>query len=678
MQWRFNPKRPSDKTRDPVVGEFFASDAIKGAGEALVREGIQNALDARADENVDGAVRVRICLSEADAALTPAQSIQWFSTAWPHYLAPGNGLRAGDVCPELPCRFLVFEDFGTTGLIGDQHQYEEREGAKNPFFYFFRAEAKTAKEGDDRGRWGVGKQVFPRASRAQTFFGFSETSTGRFLMGGCVLKHHTVDGVMYTPDGFCGDRIELMGDTLTVPTTDPVLLESFHTQFRLARRPGEHGLSVVVPWLDERAENGDQSPFDRAILALAVLEGYFIPIIEGRLEVSVEDGSGTLRITASTFETVVQQLHGLLPDGRRAELRRLGGLLRVATDAKSGRSILVTLPPCAPQKAAWTDEMLGRETASSIREALRLGHTVRVSTQLTVRPKAPNQPNVAATVDCYIAREPGVVERPCHVREDLIITKVDASRVADHYCIVRVDKGPLATMLGDAENPAHTEWQPSSRNFKDKYILGGVTIQFVSSFAGEILRRTYAASRTLDRTILLDLFSDVGPDEEEAAQAPRPSAEAADGPAEMPALAAVVGGFRLGQSEAGFTVYSVGAGLAPGTTIAVTAAYETAKGNPFAAYSPLDFQFSDESFDFEEVGCSVLSKAKNRLEVLIDAPQFRLRVDGFDVNRDVVVRAQKRGGTDQTEAEDASVAPAAAETSDETEEAYVDQTNQVP
>jgi hypothetical protein len=676
MIWRFNLKRPSDKTRDPVVSEFFASDAIKGAGEALVREGIQNALDARAPENADGAVRVRIYRSEEEAALTPAQSAQWFSTAWPHYLAPGNGLRPGDVLPDLSCRFLVFEDFGTTGLIGDQNQYEEREGAKNPFFYFFRAEAKTAKEGDDRGRWGVGKQVFPRSSRAQTFFGFSETSTGRFLMGGCVLKHHTVNGVMYTPDGFCGDTIELMGDTLTVPTTDPALLESFHAQFRLARRPGEHGLSVVVPWLDERTENGEQSPFDRGSLALAVLEGYFIPIIEGRLEVSVEDSSGTLRITASTFETVLQQLHGLLPDRRRAELRRLGGLLRVATDAKAGRSISIRLPPCPQQKAVWTDEMLSSETASSVREELRLGHTVRVSTQLTVRPKAPNQPTAAATVDCYVAREPGVVERPCHVREDLIITNVDASRVADHYCIVRVDKGPLAKLLGDAENPAHTEWQASSRNFKDKYTYGGVTIQFVSNFAAEVLRRTYAASRTLDRTILLDLFFDSGPEEEQQAGARRPAAQPADAPTEVPRLPTVVGGFRLGRSETGFTVNSVGTGLPPGTTIAVTAAYETAKGNPFAAYSPLDFEFSDESFEFEEVGCRVSSKKENRLEVVIDAPEFQLRVDGFDVNRDVVVRAVKRVGPTQSEPEE-DVEPAAADASDESAGMYVDQTNQV-
>ena len=303
MQWRFSQKRPSDKTRDPVASEFFASDAIKGAGEALVREGIQNALDARAPSNPNGPVRVRIFLSGEQHALAPAQHQYWFATAWPHYKAEGNGLRPNDIRPDMPCQFLVFEDFGTTGLTGDQQQYEERAGANNPFFYFFRAEAKTAKQGNDRGRWGVGKQVFPRSSLAQTFFGYSETESGPFLMGACVLKHHNVAGVTYTPDGFWGNLLGVSDDQLPVPSADADALQRFHREFRLARRPGEHGLSIVVPWLDNRAENGDGSAFERSILALAVLEGYFIPILEGRLEVSVEDVAGTLNITASRVLT---------------------------------------------------------------------------------------------------------------------------------------------------------------------------------------------------------------------------------------------------------------------------------------------------------------------------------------------------------------------------------------
>ena len=108
MKWHFSRKRPSDKTRDPVVGEFFSSDAIKDAGEALVREAIQNSLDARRDDASRVSVRVYVSGEQASLRSGPAQ--KWFQDIWPHYGAPGNGLRPGDVTQSTSCRFLVFED----------------------------------------------------------------------------------------------------------------------------------------------------------------------------------------------------------------------------------------------------------------------------------------------------------------------------------------------------------------------------------------------------------------------------------------------------------------------------------------------------------------------------------------------------------------------------------------
>ena len=93
MNWHFSRKRPSDKTRDPIASEFFASDAIKDAGEALVREGIQNSLDARL--TVNGICRIRIFLSAEQGAIDAQKHARWFESAWPHYMAPKNG----DVIP---------------------------------------------------------------------------------------------------------------------------------------------------------------------------------------------------------------------------------------------------------------------------------------------------------------------------------------------------------------------------------------------------------------------------------------------------------------------------------------------------------------------------------------------------------------------------------------------------
>jgi hypothetical protein len=630
VKWTFSRKRPSDKTRDPVVSEFFSSEAIKDAGEALVREAIQNSLDARRDDAA--VVSVRVYVSGTESALEPESASRWFDGAWPHYLATGNGLRPGDVTVSTPCRFLVFEDFGTTGLTGDREQYEERSASENPFFYFFRAEAKTAKHGDARGRWGVGKQVFPRASRAQTFFGYSETDDGGFVMGGCILKHHWVHDACYKPDGFWGERLEIDGDTIVVPVTDEPVLAQFRADFRVRRIPGEKGLSVVVPWLD----NDDAQPrtFDRVALVFAILQGYFVPILEGRLEASVEDESGSFHLSRTTYREVLSQLREIAA-GKRDQVERLDALLDIAERVVAGDYLGFDLGPGSTVKAGWTDTMLDETAASVMRDALKEGHVIGVRAAVPVRPKVGEAASDGFT--CFIAKNDGVSGRACHVREDLIISDVKSPKIPGHAALVRVDHGPLATLLGDSENPAHTEWQPSSRNFKDKYVYGGLAIDFVSGFASELLRRIHASSRQLDRTLLLDLFSDPGPEVSRPDVKPRPKVSKETDPLPDPPPSPPAR-YRIHQVERGFVVTSSNGSLPAGTELTVRAAYETSKGNPFKAYDVNDFHLTSADLSVEVTGAEIALRERNELRVVATGEDLEIRVTGFDVNRDLQVR----------------------------------------
>jgi hypothetical protein len=112
-KWYFKKQTPGDITRDPIVGEFFSTDAIDNPAEALVREGIQNALDAK--EKSETQVHVRIFLSKGNKTI----SAKWIGNAWLHIKANGNGLQNIPLETET-CPYLVFEDFGTTGLNGDE------------------------------------------------------------------------------------------------------------------------------------------------------------------------------------------------------------------------------------------------------------------------------------------------------------------------------------------------------------------------------------------------------------------------------------------------------------------------------------------------------------------------------------------------------------------------------
>lgn len=45
-QWHFNPRRPYDRMRDSANDTFFTAESLENLNEALIRERIQNSLDA--------------------------------------------------------------------------------------------------------------------------------------------------------------------------------------------------------------------------------------------------------------------------------------------------------------------------------------------------------------------------------------------------------------------------------------------------------------------------------------------------------------------------------------------------------------------------------------------------------------------------------------------------------
>lgn len=264
--WHFNERRRGDKNREPIVGEFFATGIIRNLAEALVRESIQNILDAALQETT---VRVRIYLSGKAAALSAGRIGFYMDSGWPHFMAEHNGLK-NQPDEKTPCSFLVIEDFGTTGLIGDVEQWKDNPGVKNPFYYFFRAEGQSSKGELDRGRWGVGKTVFLRSSRFNTFFGYTVRADDdrRLLMGQAVLKSHHIGDKYFSPDGYFGVHD---GD-FSLPLYDSNLLQQFRTDFHL-QRTDEPGLSIVVPWYDEE--------ITADLLLEAVLRQYYYPILAG-------------------------------------------------------------------------------------------------------------------------------------------------------------------------------------------------------------------------------------------------------------------------------------------------------------------------------------------------------------------------------------------------------------
>src|SRR5437588_6535473 len=249
--WTFGLVAPGQVRRDPFEAEFFVgseeSEHVYGRTDALVRETVQNALDARAG---DGPARVRFVIRDPHQQPSADAREAYLGGLVPHLLAAGNDFLAAGVASR-PMRVLLYEDFGTRGLCGDPARTEDppADGSAGwqDFYWFWRNVGRSGKSGQDLGRWGLGKSVLPATSKVNTMFGLTVRPDGRrLLMGQAVLKTHRIDAEQFLPEGFYHGKTDPHG--VPLPVEGGAECDAFAGAFGLSRRRDECGLSVVVPF----------------------------------------------------------------------------------------------------------------------------------------------------------------------------------------------------------------------------------------------------------------------------------------------------------------------------------------------------------------------------------------------------------------------------------------------
>lgn len=156
-RWEFNEADPSDVLQEVTQRDQFNNDDV-GLAEALVRETIQNSLDAAAG---NGPVKVSFSIKELNGNET--QSLhRYLEDLAPHLkacgLPPSKSLHG-------PATVLCIEDFNTTGLTG---RFDDRDNGN--FESFWRVVGKSLKKGQKVGRWGLGKLVYSSSSQVRSFF----------------------------------------------------------------------------------------------------------------------------------------------------------------------------------------------------------------------------------------------------------------------------------------------------------------------------------------------------------------------------------------------------------------------------------------------------------------------------------------------------------------------------
>lgn len=265
MKWHFIPQLACYVETGVTQRDQFRNDEVD-LYDTIVREAVQNSLDATPNENQ---TRVSFRWIRAEDEIDPAYMEGLFETQIDH--ARASGLELDEVDFSFSTA-LIIEDFGTRGLTGSTRTKDN-----DNFSDFWRRHGKSHKTGTSRGRWGLGKLVYSSSSMVGAFFGMTirENDPKRYLMGQTVLDLRTHEGKEYPPHAYFS---EMVGDDIAtqipVPTENEEFIDAFTKHFRLSRQ-AESGLSVVIPF-PHKALQADN------MIGVAIVN-YFYPIISGQL-----------------------------------------------------------------------------------------------------------------------------------------------------------------------------------------------------------------------------------------------------------------------------------------------------------------------------------------------------------------------------------------------------------
>ena len=410
-----------------------------------------------------------------------------------------------------------------------------------------------------------------------------------------------------------------------LPANDKVLLDKFSSDFRL-KRGAESGLSLIVPFVE------DEITYER--LVQAVVDGYFYPILCGQLTVEVEAPDKYRLINSTSLIDSALEVGGI------DEANRLARVELAEWAAKCSESDFLHLRPCPNHNSKWSDELFPNEMIPQLRTRFLSGQKVAVRAHLTVRTKGGGDSK--SYFDVFLWNREGEDGRPIFIREGLTITDVRGARARGVLSLVVAQDKPIATLLGDSENPAHTQWQRDSSNFKNKYVAGSSHIDFVKRAASRIVEALRDSGDEYDVSTLSDIFPRVVDDAEvppRSADKPKPKPGSTDD--ERPKIDRKPSAYVMRQTSGGFTIQRGNKEAIPPKALIVRVAYDLRQGNPLKKYHEADFRLDRAPIKIEsQVGIEVSECLANELRFDITNPDFNLTISGFDQNRDLYVNVK--------------------------------------
>ncbi|WP_233523122.1 hypothetical protein [Peribacillus saganii] len=275
-QWKFSPIPNIEESNFNKILERFYGLGVKG----LTKENIQNSLDGRlANSTAPVIVKINIGtinnndVPGIDDVIDRIKSLEARNSYTKETIS--HMLKKVE---QEEVRYISFEDINTRGLTGakrgQSHSKKDTWGiyAYNKGVHF--EESDESIETSRGGSHGVGKIASNAASDLHLMYFANCDEHGDQHLGGTVqLIEHMFNQQCYRSTGYFADQKMENGTSKFYPYEN-----KFHSVFEKKTR----GLKIIIPYLRDEFDNEDE-------IIKTVCDSFFISILEGKLEVHVND-----------------------------------------------------------------------------------------------------------------------------------------------------------------------------------------------------------------------------------------------------------------------------------------------------------------------------------------------------------------------------------------------------
>lgn len=600
--WRFNKLDPGEPERDPHEIEFFHTNEI---AESVVREAIQNSLDAKSQAKVT----VKFSFGTAHKP----QCNRFLINLEKHVIACNISTLKPSIDDRL--EFLIIEDFGTRGLNGNTGRSIEQWSGLDDFYSFWWREGKSGKTGMERGRWGLGKTTFHAASGLRAFWGYTirEEDKRELLMGKALLCTHQIQNDTYKYYAYFMDEENK-------PIESGEYINEFKKLFAIKRK-NEPGLSIVIPFPDES--------INETSIIKYVSVHFFYPILIGMLDVEIYLNGDKVLITKQNLIHITNEQEWKETIWQDVNITQLLSFIQHAIAIEPGnREKLTILNPENP--AIEERSFIGK--LDNYRASFNKGEILAF--RIPVDISKIRKPTKHTYFDIFMQKTNySKKSNEYYIRSGITISGIRQLGDQPIQALFIAEDLYITEFLGDSENPSHTEWNERTGNFKNQYTDAIRKLRFIKRAILSIISFVYVPPNDKNTDILKTIFH---------INSPKQSNDNSDmknitGNEIPSAILTQPSGYKIEKITGGFRIQNNDISFPLPQFFSIKIAYNSRKGNPIKSYDVFDFNLSDPSLIIKSQNVKITKKINNTLDLEIMSNIFSFEISGFDIVRDLVL-----------------------------------------